>query len=285
MSVKAMSYVWDNYKEGGSKKLVLLAIADISDNEGICYPGVKRIAEMACLSARYTQKIIRELEDSGDLRVEIGEGLPTIHGMTNRYYMVKFRNHYRLDTGEQEDTPSETGVNNRTPDGVNRETPHGVNNRTPKPSVEPSVEPITADGKIIPMVTVEKQPSVYDGMYEAVQDVFGHQKGMNKDYQLFLVGLATKPQYKPYNMPEDKPVTPDELRLWSKWYRHTELKDNPNLSMVQSPAKIQSSILKRRDELVISQQKQAKPLTRPIDNEAAIDLQLSWLDEGRGKSA
>jgi len=139
-------------------------------------------------------------------------------------------------------------------------------------------EPI-ADGKIIPMVAVEKKPSIYDGMYEAVQEVFGHQSGMNKDYQKFLVGEATKKQYQPYNMPQDKPATPDELRAWSKWYRHAELKDNPSLSMVQAPAKIQSSMLKRRDELAKQAKKQ--PPTLRMEYEEGIDLQLSWLSESK----
>jgi DnaD/phage-associated family protein len=119
----------------------MLAIADICDDLGVCYPGIKRIAERACLSERYTQKIIRQLEEAGDLKVEISNGILTTHGMTNRYYMVKFRQSIGLDTGELSDTPLEQGVNHRTP--------QGVNHRTPKLSVELSEELPVVDPPIV----------------------------------------------------------------------------------------------------------------------------------------
>jgi hypothetical protein len=123
VSVDCTKYAWDSFKEGGSKKLVMLAIADICDDLGVCYPGIKRIAESACLSERYTQKFIRQLEEAGDLKVEISNGILTTHGMTNRYYMVKFRQSIGLDTGELSDTPLEQGVNHGTPQGVNHSSP------------------------------------------------------------------------------------------------------------------------------------------------------------------
>ena len=246
MSVKAMTHVWDNYKTGGSKKLVMLAIADSCNDMGECYPGVERIAEKSCMTKRYAQKILRELETDGDIRIDTNGGMDTGHGSTNRYYMTKYRQSIGIERGELSDTPSVAGVNNRTSQGVNSDSRLGVNNRTSKPSVEPSVEHI-ADGKIIPMAKSKKEPSLPDGLYEAVKDVFGYQGGMNIDYQKMLIGTATKKQYEPYNMAKDNPVLPDELRAWCKWYRAVELGGNTTLTMVKSPAKVQSSILKYRD--------------------------------------
>lgn len=94
---------------------------------------------------------------------------------------------------------------------------------------------------------VEK-PKTSNEMYEAVKEVFGLHGGLNADYQKFLIGIATKKQYKPYNL---EPATnPDELRLWAIWYRRTVLSNDNTLSMVASPAKIQSSILEYREKQV-----------------------------------
>lgn len=70
MSWQASGAVWDGYPEGGTKKLILLALADFSNPEGgSIYPSISRIAEMAGINRRQTQYLLRDLETEGYVRV------------------------------------------------------------------------------------------------------------------------------------------------------------------------------------------------------------------------
>ena len=54
--------------------LVLLALADIADDEGRCYPGIKSLAAKTRLSPRAVQYNIAALVASGDLRIDAPRG-------------------------------------------------------------------------------------------------------------------------------------------------------------------------------------------------------------------
>lgn len=103
-----------------------------------------------------------------------------------------------------------------------------------------------------------------DGMYEAIQDVFGLHGGLNVDYQKLLLGTATKKQYEPYNLSE--PITPDELREWDKWYRRTVFNNDKSLTMVKAPAKIQSSIMEYRATKQVKQETELKAPERDLQD-------------------
>ncbi len=55
MSIKAVSWVWEHSPEKSTRLLMLIAIADYCDDEGICYPSVRRLAEKCRLSSRRAQ--------------------------------------------------------------------------------------------------------------------------------------------------------------------------------------------------------------------------------------
>ena len=44
MSISVMSAAWKNFPGGGPELLTLLALADWADDEGYCYPSMRRIA-------------------------------------------------------------------------------------------------------------------------------------------------------------------------------------------------------------------------------------------------
>jgi hypothetical protein len=150
MSVDASAFVWgmrpDEWYDPelkATKMVIMLALADHSNSDGISYPGVTSLAKKARISERQLQKILRQLEASGDLRVEYNEGKKTSSGTTNCYYLVKYRVKLGLERGVTHDTPSKKqGVNSTTPlksQGVSPTTPQGVSPTTPKPSLQPSV--------------------------------------------------------------------------------------------------------------------------------------------------
>ncbi len=69
-----MSRVWDESTHTGSALLMLLAIADHANDEGICWPSVDTLAAKARVQTRQAQNLIAQLEQSGELVVERGKG-------------------------------------------------------------------------------------------------------------------------------------------------------------------------------------------------------------------
>ena len=107
--------------------MVLLAIADMADSEGECYPGVAKLAEMVCLKPRQVQNILRDLEAAGELETA--------------YQSSKWgTNVYRVTVAEGVQPSAPPRCNAVHPPGAAECTPP-VQRSAPKPSVDPSVEP------------------------------------------------------------------------------------------------------------------------------------------------
>lgn len=70
MSIRLMSKVWESEQLSGSLLLLLLALADHANDQGVCWPSVKTLAKKARLKERQTQYLLRELETGGYLRIE-----------------------------------------------------------------------------------------------------------------------------------------------------------------------------------------------------------------------
>ena len=74
MSVLVMSQVWKGSQHGGSALLMLLAIADFSDDDGRAFPAVATLARKCRIRPRNANYLLRQLQDSNELGVRIGEG-------------------------------------------------------------------------------------------------------------------------------------------------------------------------------------------------------------------
>jgi hypothetical protein len=81
MSIKIMTAVWDREDLSSTQKLVLLALADWANDEGLCWPSIERVAKKSSLKKRAVQLAIRSLEEMQFIRREevIGKG--------NRYWI------------------------------------------------------------------------------------------------------------------------------------------------------------------------------------------------------
>jgi hypothetical protein len=84
MSIRMMTLVWDQSQHKGSELLLLLAIADNANDQGVAYPSVRTLAKKTRLSRRNVQYLINKVEQSGELRVSVGTGP---HGC-NEYYVL-----------------------------------------------------------------------------------------------------------------------------------------------------------------------------------------------------
>ena len=80
MSIRVIDHVWGNSKQQGSALLVLLAIADWARDDGHnAYPTIPMLAEKARLSHRSVQRIIANLEESGELVIQRSTGRGHAH--------------------------------------------------------------------------------------------------------------------------------------------------------------------------------------------------------------
>lgn len=74
MSIKIMSQIWDCGPDNKGQLLVLLALSDYANDEGIAWPAVGSIAKKSRMTDRGVQKILRQLEDLGWLETVLGNG-------------------------------------------------------------------------------------------------------------------------------------------------------------------------------------------------------------------
>ena len=76
MSIKSMSLVWENSQHSGTDLLMLLAVADFSDDDGVAYPAVEKLAHKCRMSKRNAQERLKVLADSGELSIFKNQGPP-----------------------------------------------------------------------------------------------------------------------------------------------------------------------------------------------------------------
>jgi hypothetical protein len=74
MSIRMMTQVWDQSQHKGSELLLLLAIADNANDQGVAYPSVRTLAKKTRLHPHHVKKLLRVLEASGELVTHIGTG-------------------------------------------------------------------------------------------------------------------------------------------------------------------------------------------------------------------
>lgn len=79
-----MNRVWETSAAKNSALVVMLALANRADEDGLCWPGVAYIAKRARLEERQVQNILRQLAASGELYVTSGGG----RGNTNLYFIT-----------------------------------------------------------------------------------------------------------------------------------------------------------------------------------------------------
>lgn len=136
MSNKALNYVWENSKQTGSARVLMLAIADMSNDDGECYPGNARLAEKVLCSERNLQKLVDKCETDGELMVVEHGGTKTKNGWTNRYIIVGMSKKTPLEVNARTPRPSRD-VKSDTPRDVKPDVSRGVNVDTQNPQKNP----------------------------------------------------------------------------------------------------------------------------------------------------
>ncbi|MET7426623.1 helix-turn-helix domain-containing protein [Dactylosporangium sp. NPDC005555] len=99
-----MSWVWDHSPVSGNERLVLLAIADNTDDNGTnAWPSLHTLARKTRIDVRTVRRVLRRLEVGGHLLVGIASG----PGGANRYTV-----RMRRPAPEGTRTPVDEDVNN-----------------------------------------------------------------------------------------------------------------------------------------------------------------------------
>ena len=140
MSIKIMSQVWETGPSDRSELLVMLALADFSNDTGECWPSMKSIAAKARMTERGAQKILARLEAAGRVSITKGGGR---HGCN--IYRIEAKNPERECRNPEQHSPNTSAETTNTVHPEQRsprtgaqkprtgvqETPNG---RSPEPS-------------------------------------------------------------------------------------------------------------------------------------------------------
>lgn len=70
MSIKLMSYVWDNSPHSNGTLLIHLALADFANDSGLCYPSIATLARKSRMTERNVQYALQTLQETGDLEIQ-----------------------------------------------------------------------------------------------------------------------------------------------------------------------------------------------------------------------
>jgi hypothetical protein len=144
-----MNRVWEASRQSVGALLVLLAIADFADDDGIAYPSIGTLARKARLSPRQVQRVIADLVAASELIVQPGGGRQGSH----LFRVAVGREEGKTQVPRQNVTPDNLSPppRHRRREGVTPASGEGVTPATPEPSYrEPSgtVTPLppSADG-------------------------------------------------------------------------------------------------------------------------------------------
>lgn len=131
MSVRVMSAIWDGAEADGTMLLLLLALADYSNDAGLCWPSVATLARRIRRGRRQTYDLLAEAERRGLVTRDSGgrKGEPK---RSNRYTLT-----VPMGAAQRTGAVDRTGAADRTPP-VQPAAPVPVQSTAPKPSIEPS---------------------------------------------------------------------------------------------------------------------------------------------------
>jgi len=170
MSIKVMSRVWSESNQRGGTLIVLLAIADFANDEGMAFPSIPTLATKSRLSESQVHRTLRKLRDQHELTIQYNAGPHE----TNVYW-IQFPEGVAgaggaLCEGSTHATPRGFIL---APGGSAHAT-RGVAPMRPKPSREPSLEP-------------SGEPSIdpaFDSGFEAMRTIPAYRPDPGRDGKL-----------------------------------------------------------------------------------------------------
>lgn len=103
-----MNHVWQFSRQKGSALLVLLAIADNANDQGVAWPSEKTIAGKARMSERQIRRIVHAIAEDGELAIEARRGRD---GVVRNIYTVEATGQVdRRPTGQNPPNPPDIAM-------------------------------------------------------------------------------------------------------------------------------------------------------------------------------
>lgn len=109
MSIRATNWVW-GLALPPTPKLILMALADEADDEGFCWPSIRRIARKACVSERTVRRALAEYGD-GEL-LQVSTRVRQDGGQSSNSYKLS------LNSVDSQNQASSTPTDNLSPPSV-----------------------------------------------------------------------------------------------------------------------------------------------------------------------
>ncbi|MCB0073288.1 MAG: helix-turn-helix domain-containing protein [Caldilineaceae bacterium] len=150
MSIAAMTFYWNERPDitDRTELMVLLALADFANDDGICFPGYETLSQKCRMSKRTAIRTVQRLQETGEIYVEERAGMTGPGGTTNRYILLGFINRNKPQRGDTASlvTPRPSGdILSTRGDTVSTRgdilTERGDIAVSPDPSIEPSIDP------------------------------------------------------------------------------------------------------------------------------------------------
>lgn len=89
MSITAMKWVFEHSQTRGSARVLMLALADMANDDGECYPGKANLARKVNVTPQQITRLIQECERLGELKVIPRKGARgSTHNTTNLYQLT-----------------------------------------------------------------------------------------------------------------------------------------------------------------------------------------------------
>lgn len=158
MSIKVMNRVWEHSPQVGGNLLVLLALADFSDDDGWCWPATETLAAKARITDRHARRVTAELKAAGEIEIHHGKGrngtnlyrvLPTEVGEDTQVRGTNCPGDAGVPQTVNKELPTAIAVGRRDSDSpstplmaVGRSEPEGPNARTHAPAREGAWTPV-----------------------------------------------------------------------------------------------------------------------------------------------
>jgi hypothetical protein len=148
-----MTAVWESDVQPAGKRLVLLALADSANDEGVCWPHMATIARKAGIGLSSARKACAALEEEGLLEREYRKTLTAAGTETNKSSI------YTINSGKLAARAQTPAQNERTPAKIERTPPPVLggppaqierHNRNENPQVEPPLNQSAAEGDAAP---------------------------------------------------------------------------------------------------------------------------------------
>jgi len=228
-----MSNVWDHSKMKGSTLLLLIAIADNANDDGLAWPGIETLAKKTRQTERTISNQIGKCEQSGELMVYRRDGL-------HNHYIVT------VNQTEQQTANAISMLASRVKESVTDITTElfaplkKIQHPPEKDSADPSLNRNAIDKSIVPGGKSDDfkplQKLVVEYLFE------GNWSNASWAGRLtnVLLGRSDVGEFAESNI--TPPVTPDEFERFCRWYSAKKLE------WPTTPSKLNQQVFNFRKE-------------------------------------